>query len=218
MHYKVTPGIIVKTENAAKSDKQQSSHLLSLLRSLSPVTSTFDYGCGKLRYASVILKTTEALAVVDSEIQLSRKQILHGTETSIRDISRRSNRVTAFNNVEFSKLSNSFDRAFCINVLSVIPIIARRREVLRTIWSRLRPHARCLFVVQYRNSDFDRMRRMPNARPWSDGFLIDSLRGYSFYGLISPTNLAAAVSRAGFSVEDIHLNDGSVYLWASRQK
>ena len=71
-----------------------------------------------------------------------------------------------------------------------------------------------MFVVMYRNSDFDRMRRMPNARPWRDGFLIESLRGFSFYALISPDQLCKFVLNAGFSIENRTLNEGSVYLVA----
>src|SRR5712672_370722 len=106
MHYEIARGIVVKTENAAKSDKQQSSYLVSLLRKLSPVASSFDYGCGKLRYTAAILKTTETLAIVDSEIQLSRQQILRGVTTSVRKLMGRSNHVAVYNDVEFGKLTS----------------------------------------------------------------------------------------------------------------
>jgi hypothetical protein len=59
------------------------------------------------------------------------------------------------------------------------------------------------------------MRKMPNARPWLDGFLIKSLRGYSFYGLIPPIRLQAALKRAGFQIREIVLNEGSAYVWAA---
>jgi hypothetical protein len=72
----------------------------------------------------------------------------------------------------------------------------------------------CLFVVLYRNSDFTRMQRLPNCEPYDNGFLIDSLRGYSFYGLIPPDDLAKLVIRAGFAVESLVLDEGSAYLWA----
>jgi hypothetical protein len=71
-----------------------------------------------------------------------------------------------------------------------------------------------VFVVQYRNSDFTRMGKMRNARPLLDGFLIDSLRGYSFYGLISPDRLTRMVEKAGFEIIERTLNEGSVYLIA----
>jgi hypothetical protein len=214
VHYKITPGIVVKTENAAKPEKQSSSYLRFIISNLEPVSSSFDYGCGKLRYKGPILQKTDTLVLVDSEVQLSRKQILGGKLTTIRALIQRSNRVAACNTMEFAEHQSKFDRGFCINVLSVIPFFSIRKRVLSLIRQRLRPGGTCLFVVQYRNSDFSRMRAMPNALPWRDGFLIDSLRGFSFYGLISPEQLVAAVSGAGFEIIEQRLNEGSVYLLA----
>ena len=212
MHYKIGPTITIKTENAAKPDKQSSAYLKSLISDLEPVGCSFDYGCGKLRYKDAILQTTDTLALIDFEVQLSRKQMVCGTLTTIRAAIRRSNRVSAFNVSEFSCLAQTFERGFCINVLSVIPYFSARRHVLNLIRSKLRPSGTCLFVVQYRNSDFTRMQAMSNARPWRDGFLINSLRGFSFYALISPERLEAMVLRAGFEVIEQKLNEGSVYL------
>jgi hypothetical protein len=216
MRYKLSADIIIKTENAAKPQAQRSSYLVSLISELQPVSSSFDYGCGKLRYKDVMLRTTDTLAVVDSELQLSRIQMIGSSSMSIKDITRRSNRVRAYNTKEFVHLQVLFDRAFCINVLPVIPSLLARRNVLRLIRQKLRVGGTCLFVVQYRNSDFSRMREMPNACPYLDGFLIDSLRGYSFYGLISPQKLEKMVVSAGFSIEEQRLNEGSVYLLAKR--
>lgn len=217
MHYRLGKGVVVKTENAAKPQRQRSAYLSALLADLPPVETCFDYGCGKLRYSNAILKRVDRLAVVDSETQLSRTQKLGRASCSIRSLLQRSNAIEVYNDQEFRDLSIQFDRGFCINVLSVIPILARRRRVIETIRSRLKRGAGCLFVVQYRNSDFDRMRLMPNARPWLDGFLIDSLRGFSFYGLISPDRLAALVRRGGLVVKEVKLNEGSAYLWATHE-
>lgn len=215
MHYKIAKGVVVRTENAAKSDKQPSTFLVNLISKLPPVQSAFDVGCGKLRYTKTILETTDSLALTDSEIQLSRLQILCGAQTSIRGHFRGSNRISIYNESQFANLRRRFDRGFCINVLPVIPIAARRRKVLEVIRSKLKRKGCCLFVVQYRNSDFDRMRKMPNAKPWLDGFLIDSLRGFSFYGLISPDHLSRMLRKAGFVVRDVALNEGSAYVWAA---
>lgn len=214
MRYSLGKGIVIKTENAAKPDLHASKILSRYISHLEPVASSFDYGCGKLRYIKDILKTTDMLTVVDSEIQIGRTQMIHGELTSIRDVARRSNRVEAVNVMEFSNNRDEFDRAFCINVLSVIPFFSARRRVLNLIRQGLRAGGTCLFVVQYRNSDFGRMAELPNARPWRDGFLIDSLRGFSFYGLISPQRLTALVAGCGFEVVDQQLNDGRVFLMA----
>jgi SAM-dependent methyltransferase len=214
MHYSLGKGIVIKSENAAKPGMQASRPLSEYISRLDDVASSFDYGCGKLRYAKSILKTTEMLTVVDSEIQIGRTQTIQGQSTNIRDVARRSNRMQAANVLEFSKDRQKFDRGFCINVLSVIPFYSARRDVVSLMRQKLRPGGTCLFVVQYRNSDFNRMGKLPNARPWRDGILIDSLRGFSFYGLISPKRLIVLVINAGFEVVDEHLDDGRVFLMA----
>lgn len=214
MRYRIASGIVIKSENAAKPASQSSSHLRTILANLEPVSSSFDCGCGKLRYLRSISPTTDRLVLVDSEAQLSREQMICGERNSIRGFVAGSNNLVAQNTSEFAAHDERFDRGFCINVLSVIPIIAARKRLLSLIHQKLRPGAKCLFVVQYRNSDFTRMAKMPNAHAWRDGFLIDSMRGYSFYGLIRPEDLARSVTNAGFAVLDKSLNEGSVYLWA----
>jgi len=217
MRYKLASGIEIRTENAAKPESQPSRFSVDLIAELPHVGSTFDYGCGKLRYQRAIADTTDVLAVVDSEIQLSRLQVLRGKETSIRSLFKQSNRIEVYNDVEFQELNTRFERGFCINVLPVIPSYSRRRRVLDVIRGKLRRdgNGECLFVVQYRNSDFTRMRKMSNTKPWLDGFIIDSLRGYSFYGLIPPDRLEASLKRAGFRVRETKLNEGSAYTWAT---
>jgi hypothetical protein len=214
MRYKICSDIIIRSENAAKPAQQASRYLNAIITNLDHVSSSFDYGCGKLRYQNAMLQTTDTLVLVDSELQLSRKQMICGKQTTIREAVQRSNRISAYNVPEFTRLPPTFDRGFCINVLSIIPFLSVRRHVLDLIREKLRPGGTCLFVIQYRNSDFTRMRRMRNARPWRDGFLIDSWRGFSFYGLISPDRLVAMLLKADFEIIDRHLHDGSVFVWA----
>jgi hypothetical protein len=120
-----------------------------------------------------------------------------------------------YNDAEFQEIEVHFDRGFCINVLSVIPSLARRRRLLGLIHQKLKSDGECLFAVQYRNSDFSRMRKMSNATPWLDGFIVDSFRGYSFYGMIQPESLEKSLRRAGFRVRETILNEGSVYAWVT---
>jgi SAM-dependent methyltransferase len=156
--------------------------------------------------------------LVDSETQLSRGQIIAQQRTTVRQLIGCSNGVEVANIAEFGSDKTEFDRGFCINVLSVIPILAIRQRVIRLIYSKLRPGGTCVFVVQYRNSDFKRMSAMPNARVWRDGMLIDSLRGFSFYALIRPNQLVSMVIGAGFQIADLRLNDGSAYVVAQSRK
>jgi hypothetical protein len=214
MRYKISSEIEIRSENAAKPGSQPSKFLLNILSGLPRVSSAFDYGCGKLRYQKAIIRTADELAIIDSEIQVSRTQMLGGKEISIRQLFKGSNHTQVYNDVEFDKHKQHYDRGFCINVLSVIPSYSRRRRALEVIRQKLKTNAECLFVVQYRNSDFTRMSRMKNAMPWLDGFILNSLRGHSFYAMISPDRLEASLKSAGFVVRETKLNEGSAYTWA----
>jgi hypothetical protein len=216
VRYRVEGGVLIKTENAAKSFHQRSKHLTNIIESLPPVSKTSDYGCGKLRYLDTILPTTETLAVVDSTIQLFRPQMLVGAFGSINEQMATSNRITALDLKQFRTIAGEFDRGFCINVLSVIPIPSVRVRVIESIRGALKDDGTCMFVVQYRNSDFTRMLKMPNARSWRDDILINSLRGYSYYALIPPDRLVSWVAARGLQVESLTLNDGSAYLLARK--
>src|ERR1700730_9054499 len=116
MHYEIRPGIVVKTENAAKPESQSSAFLKSLLADLPHVAASVDFGCGKLRYCDAVLDKTDIWAIVDSEIQLSRIQILKGKRSTMREAVGCSNRIRVYNDLEFAKSNEEFDRAFCINV------------------------------------------------------------------------------------------------------
>lgn len=134
MHYKLGSGVIIKTENAAKPEKQLSSFLKQLILKLPSVSASVDYGCGKLRYTETILKTTDTLTLVDSDVQISRQQVLRGKFSNIKSIAHSSNRLNAYNTTEFGQLTSTFDRAFCINVLSVIPLFSVRRRARYKCW------------------------------------------------------------------------------------
>lgn len=215
MRYKLSGGVIVKSENAAKPYSQRSRRFEKALLGLKPVARSFDLGCGKLRYAAAILERSDELHVIDSEVQLSRTQALGPFGlTTIRDVSRRSNRMVAQNLHQFRKSEILFDRGFCLNVLQIVPIEAVRRRIISTALERLRPGASCFFVVQYRNSDFGRMSRMPNAMAFRDGILIDSLRGHSFYAPLKPSYMHNLVEEAGFQIARHWLYDGTCYVEA----
>jgi len=104
MRYKIGKDSIIRSENAAKPDTQSSAYLNKLISRLEPVHSSFDFGCGKLRYERAIAKTTEELALIDSEVQLSRTQMIRGRSTTIRDHVRKANHVHAYTVGQFAAL------------------------------------------------------------------------------------------------------------------
>ena len=154
MRYKIGKDTVIRSENAAKPEAQSSAYLNRLISRLEPVRSSFDFGCGKLRYERVIAKTTDVLGLVDSEVQFSRTQMIRGRLTTIRDHVRRYNHVEAYTVGQFASLTPRYDRGFCINVLSVIPSASVRLGIVQLMRAKLKPGGTCLFVVLYRNSDF----------------------------------------------------------------
>jgi SAM-dependent methyltransferase len=184
------------------------------MHSLPPVTASLDYGCGKLRYIEHILERTETLTVVDSNTQLSRTQQILGKKTSIRQLFSGKNNVRVLDAGEFVRFASVYDRAFCINTLSVIPIMSIRLNVIQKIYTQLAQGGVALFVVQYRNSDFSRMLSRPEATAWRGGILLNSLRGYSYYGLIPPSELKECIAEGGFERMETKLHDGSAYVFA----
>ena len=127
--------------------------------------------------------------------------MIRGRSTTIRDHARKSNHVQAYAVNQFASLGRKYDRGFCINVLSVI--LLRERQAGHRPVDENQTEAKLLLPVRisYRNSDFTRMQKLPNCSRYDNGFLMNSLRGYSFYGLIPPDDLVSLVKRGGFKVE-----------------
>jgi len=121
--------------------------------------------------------------------------MIRGGSTTNRDHVGKSNHVHAYTVGQFASLDRKYDRGVCINVLSVIPSPNVRLGIVQLMRSKPKPRGTCLLVTLYRNSDFTRMQKLPNCQPYGNGFLMDSLRGHSFYGLIPPDDLASLVKR-----------------------
>lgn len=214
MHYKVK-GLLIKTENAAKPAAQSSSYLAALLSKMKHVKSAVDWGCGKLRYSIHLKRICRDLTLVDSEIQISRQQIIHGELCNIREYVRRNISNTRVSSLEkFDDNREHFDFALCSNVLSVIPSPIVRNHTIKTLHKILKPNGRCLFTNQYRNSYFKDVMESAESHPFFDGWIRSSLRGPAYYGILRPEKLRFIVEREGFVIEDHKLHDGSNYLFA----
>jgi 2-polyprenyl-3-methyl-5-hydroxy-6-metoxy-1,4-benzoquinol methylase len=208
-------GQVVRSENAAKTHHQKSKELVRLVESLDHVSSTLDFGCGKLRYLDEISATTDHLFVTDSDVQLNRQQRLLDQTTSIVELARGSNKWSALSLKHLYAEHFRFDRIFCLNVLQIIPSPRLRRSILRRLRARLKPAGELVVVVQYRNSDFARMSKLPNARRYRDGMVLTFSRGVSFYAFIKPARLAQMIAAAGLKVAHCHVHDGSCYIIAT---
>lgn len=216
MRYRLAGGRVVRSENAAKTHHQKSKELVRLVESLDHVSSTLDFGCGKLRYLDEISATTDHLYVTDSDVQLNRQQRLLDQTTSIVELARSSNKWSALSLKHLYAGRLRFDRIFCLNVLQIIPSGRLRLSILRRLGARLKLGGQLVVVVQYRNSDFTRMSKLPNARRYGDGMVLSFVRGVSFYALIKPARLSQMITDAGLDVAHCHLHDGSCYILATR--
>lgn len=215
MRYNITKQIVVRSENAAKPLVQRSKYLHQYISSLPTVRSSFDLGCGKLRYAESILSVSNSVSLVDSEIQISRSQLLGGaSETSIRNICNGSNTLRCFNIDEFENGPDIYDRGFCLNVLPIIPFESERNRVVSIARSKLSRGSMCYFVHHFRNKEYRRMRHMENAFPFEDGFVIKSLRGHSFFAALGHEYTAALIERGSFRIVSRRLIHGACYLEA----
>jgi predicted TPR repeat methyltransferase len=206
-------GFTIRSENAAKPAKQASGYLVQLLKEFRPIDHALDFGCGKLRYAVHLQKIARRLTLVDSETQLSRTQVVIDRTTSVRAyVALLWRHTRTLNVVDFGADKSKFDFILCANVLSAIPSITKRRQIVRALSQKLRRKGRCLFVCQYTNSDFFRQLADQNVKKHADGYIKGAKQNASFYGLINLPLLRGYVEKAGMVIEKAWVNDQSAYV------
>lgn len=214
MRYKVD-GVEIRSENAAKPWSQASEHLVAWLSANVKSRRALDFGCGKLRYAVHLRRCAESLVVVDSEHQLSREQVIDGELCTIYSFVKKNwPNVTPLNSVAFSTANKRFDFILCANVLSAIPSRRVRTDVLNQIRCALSAKGSVLFVTQYSNSYFREIGASGRARDHLDGWLLPSIRGYAYYGILSLEKVAKLCSAHGLDVERRWQHGGSAYVLA----
>lgn len=212
MHYQIDDDVI-KSENAAKPARQASHYVTQWLSDLNPTGQALDYGCGKLRYSSILAERFEGVTLVDSEIQLSRSQVIVDEVTTVREyVGEHWPRGRCLNVEEFRQDGERFGFALCANVLSAIPKRDVQLDVLSTIGDALLPDGMCLVVTQFRNSDFKKMASSPNATAHLDGFILRSKRGTSYYGLLTKDSVCGLIEEAGLRVIEAWTRDQSAYV------
>jgi hypothetical protein len=218
VHYKAK-GFVIRSENAAKSSSQASQYLVDVLQQYAPMAHALDMGCGKLRYSGHLAAIADRLTVVDSEIQLSRTQLLFGKRTTIRDfITKRWLHARAISVEQFPADRCKYDFALCSNVLSSIPSNSGRRNIIRGIGLRLTAKGKALFVCQYTNSYFFQQLKSNDVVRHADGFIKGTRHNASFYGLITPEHLMDLVIKSRLVVVEMWRNDQSGYVVAKRDR
>ena len=206
-------GLIIRSENAAKPGSQAGRQLINWITNTDKVSTALDYGCGKLRYSQYLLDSCDHLTLVDSDIQLKRTQTIFGEKTTIfQYIADHWPDARVLTIDQFKSDIEKYDLILCANVLPVIPRKDIRRRIIDGLLESLNDNGKCLFVVQYRNSEFIKMKNRDTSIDHYDGWIAQGSRGNSFYGLIRPKRLHAMVRRAGFRIVESWLHDGSAYV------
>ena len=218
MNYRIN-GFTVRSHNSAKPATQASCYVINLLRSKGPFEQAVDYGCGKLRYAGVLAERSNHLTIVDSSVQIRRKQMLFNKRTSVEKLAPELwPNCSVFTLEEFASLTTQrhFDFALCANVLSAIPSYRKRAALVDCIYHCLADGGDALFVTQYRNSYFDEVYVERNALPHLDGFLIPRNNAASFYGIIDHQDLLKLGRKQGFRHFKVWTSRQSAFLLATR--
>lgn len=217
MHYSVL-GHSIHTENSAKPRKQACTYLQEWILQHDPVTSALDYGCGKLRYTPDLARIATRLTLVDSEQQLTRRQVIDGTVTTVSECSKSKilhSRVLPV--AEFTKDRAKYDFILCANVLPIIPSAKERSRVLENLKERLKQTGTCLFVCQYRNTYFREMQNFDGARAYLDGWAVIRKNGDStYYGLLPRPKIETLAIRYGFQILKSWIVGESAYVLCAK--
>lgn len=197
MRYTVQ-GQIIKSENAAKPHNQKSKIIDEYLLSRSVKDTVLDYGCGKLRYADSLIKIGNKVTFVDSELQLSREQVIRGEKTNVSEyIKRNYPNCEAVSIEEIGSHTIRYDLITCTNVLSAIPCEEALSEAISNIRDLLKPGGIAIFVNQHRSSYF---KKYQSGKKHLHGYLYSGRRGHSYYGIMEKSKIEALVLSEGFEL------------------
>jgi 2-polyprenyl-3-methyl-5-hydroxy-6-metoxy-1,4-benzoquinol methylase len=212
MKYQIKNNIEIDSSKTAKSYLQQSSRVVELINDFDSVEKIMDYGCGKMRYSLLLKEKCDNLTIVDSELQLTKIQMIHGERTSIKEyIKRKGNDIKALNIEETLVHQSKYDIIFCSNVLSAIPDEKSRTELLTTIRNLLKKDGKAYFITQYTNSFYCNIKNKEGVFEHLDG-VVSSKRGKAtYYGIIGKSKLKEMLEIHNFKINRIWNRDQSTY-------
>ncbi len=219
MHYKIKK-IEIRSENAAKPVSDAAAYLVNWLNNRKNTLSALDYGCGKLRYTRHLMHRSTRIGIVDSEVQLTRKQLINGEYTSVELYAKEKWPSCKIYKLEefWTEIPHRYNFILCANVLSTIPCQKVREKSLRAIHAALTKNGQVLFANQHANSYFTQVRRKPTTRLHLDGWIAYSKNGAAYYGILTKKFLSELIPKYGFSVKNAWINGQSNYVLAERRR
>ena len=215
MRYRIR-GQIIASELAAKSPSQASAYLQAFLRGHKHVARAADYGCGKLRYVPALVEMAASLTLVDSSIQLDRKQTIEGHQTTVREFAKHkwpTIRIETISEFEDNS-SPKFDFVLCANVLSAVPSKKARSKALAAIRRRLKTSGTLLIVNQHTNSHFSQVARRKNTIKYLDGWLVPRNEAAFYFGIIDTKKTSHILKTEGYNVLEQWIEGQSNYAIA----
>jgi 2-polyprenyl-3-methyl-5-hydroxy-6-metoxy-1,4-benzoquinol methylase len=208
MHYPIHD-IVIHSENAAKPESDAARPLVDWLAQRDETPSALDYGCGKLRYTHNLASRSRRIGICDSNVQLTREQIIHGVRTSAQAFAKGNWPDCRVHILEefLRSQCRKYHFVLCANVLSAIPSQRIRARSLRAIRNTLTTNGQVLFVNQHTNSYFTLIRQKPTTRPHLDGWISETNGHFSYYGILNKVAVETLATAHGFGIVE-SWNDG----------
>ncbi|PAU53562.1 methyltransferase domain-containing protein [Pseudomonas sp. PICF141] len=197
MRYLVN-GTLIRSENAAKPHTQKSKPVEDYLLCRGKAHSILDFGCGKLRYSDTLTKIATSVTFVDSQIQLSRKQIIRDEQTSVTEFV--SKNYPHCKTVPFEKLQEhqeQYNLITCTNVLSAIPCSETLSNVILNIKKLLSRDGVAVFINQHRSSYF---KKFESGKKHLNGYIYKNQKSTTYYGIFNKTNTQELLLDNGFEI------------------
>jgi hypothetical protein len=196
MRYKVG-NLEIRSENAAKPMSDAAAPLVDWIAQHDHVKAALDYWCGKMRYT---------------------KQRINGIVTTIQEYAKSKWPTCRIYKVEefWGDIHESYNLILCANVLSVIPCARTRAKSLRSIHTALAMDGELLVVNQHTNSYFTDIRRKPSTRRHLDGWIAQSRKGATYYGILNKDSVIRLLIRYGFRVKDSWIEGQSNYVLVNK--
>ena len=158
----------------------------------------------------------ESLTLVDSSMQLDRKQVIGGRETTVRQVVKEIYSTARIETVlEFEAGARpKFDFALCSNVLSAIPTKAGRSRALVAVRRRLKATGSLLVVNQHTNSSYTELAHREDSVEHLDGWLVAKGNSASYYGVLKKEKTCRILEAEGYKIVEHWIEGQSNYAIA----
>ncbi len=213
MKYYLDNNIIIKSEDAAKSYKQSSQHVINYIKSLDYVEAILDYGCGRLRYSKLLSNRCNKITLVDSIDQINRLQTIYDEKTTVKDYVKSHMKDAVLLSIEeYEQCDDKFDIIFCSNVLSAIPSKKVRKHILHNLKKSLSSNGKLIIINQYRNSFYNNLKTRENTIEYMEGVLTIDADNSKYYGLLNKEIILSILKDASFNIVDCWYKDQSCFV------